>query len=47
MKNLFKIIARINKVVMPSYVNKDLINLSKFDKILIGYRYYITKKSLE
>lgn len=47
MKNLFKIIARINKVIMPSYVNKDLMNLSKFDKILIGYRYYITKKSLE
>lgn len=47
MKILFKIIAKVNKAVMPSLRNKDLLKLSKFDKILVGYRYYITKKSLE
>jgi len=47
MKFLFKIIARANKVIMPSYRNKDLLKLNKLDKLIVGYRYYVTKKSLE
>ncbi len=46
MKILFKIIAKLNKWVLPSYKNKDLLNLSKFDKLVIGFRYYITKNAL-
>lgn len=47
MKILFKILAKVNKRVLPSYVSKDLLKLSKIDKIIIGYRYYVTKRSLE
>ena len=47
MKFLFKLLAKVNKVIMPSYKNKDLMKLSNFDKLMVGYRYYVTKKSLE
>ncbi len=47
MKIFFKAIASINKLVLPSMKQKDLMKLSKRDKMLVGFRYYITKKSLE
>ncbi len=47
MKIIFIALAKINKVILPSMKTKDLMKLSKFDKLIIGYRYYITKKSLE
>ncbi len=46
MKLIFKGLAKINKVIMPSMKNKDLLKLSKVDKVIVGYRYFITKKSL-
>lgn len=47
MKYIFKILGKINKRVLPSYTTRDLTKLSKFDKLIIGYRYYITKHSLD
>ncbi len=47
MKLIFIALAKINKVILPSMKKKDLTKLSKPDKLIIGYRYYITKKSLE
>ncbi len=29
------------------YSRKDLNRLSKFDQVLIGYRYWVTKNSLD
>lgn len=46
MKIFYKILARLNKVILPSYAKRDLTKLSKFDKLIVGYRYYVTKKSL-
>ena len=42
----FRIIAAINKAILPSYKHKDLTNLSKFDKAIVGWRYWITKNAL-
>ena len=47
-KPLFKIIAKINKLILPSFSKKQL-SISKAKKwqlAIIGWRYYITKNSL-
>ncbi|MDX1627666.1 MAG: hypothetical protein R3345_03150 [Fulvivirga sp.] len=45
-KAFFKILAKINKFVMPRYSKRDINNLSRIDKALIAYRYYITKNAI-
>lgn len=49
MKRLFKILAYLNKLILPSLTKKGLdpIRASKFQLVLIGWRYYITINSLE
>jgi hypothetical protein len=48
MKYLFKLIAIINKLLLPSMTKKkiDPVKASKFQLALIGWRYFITKNSL-
>ncbi|MDC0378780.1 MAG: SsrA-binding protein [Flavobacteriaceae bacterium] len=48
MKNIFKILAKINKVLLPSLTKNrvDPIKATKFQILLLGWRYYITKNSL-
>lgn len=46
-KSLFKIVARVNKWILPRYSKRDLGSLSKFDQALIAFRYWVTKNSLE
>lgn len=49
MKRLFKILAYLNKLILPSLTKKGLdpIKASKFQLALIGWRYYITINSLK
>ncbi|MDC0389105.1 SsrA-binding protein [Flavobacteriaceae bacterium] len=49
MKFLFKIIARLNKWVLPSMTKKrlDPVRANKIQLAIIGWRYYITKNSLD
>ncbi len=47
MKLIFIMLAKLNRVIMPSMKNKELTRLSKVEKLIIGYRYFVTKKSLE
>ena len=42
----FRILARINKLILPSMIRKDLYNLSKIQKAIVGYRCWVTKNSL-
>ena len=47
-KNLFKILAKINKLILPS-LSKRGVNINKLNKrqkLLLGYRYWVTKNSL-
>jgi len=40
-------LAAINKVVLPSYGKRDLSKLSKMDKAIVAYRYWVTTNSLD
>ncbi|MEQ5789630.1 SsrA-binding protein [Muricauda sp. NFXS6] len=45
----YKILAKINKAVLPSYSKKglDLAKASKLQMAIIGWRYYVTKNALD
>ncbi|MEO1032934.1 MAG: SsrA-binding protein [Bacteroidota bacterium] len=48
-RSIFKMIAKINKVILPSYSKRQL-DLSKATKIqlaIIGWRAYITKNAID
>lgn len=48
-KQVFKILAKVNKLIFPSYSKKQL-DLSKATKIqlaIIGWRYYVTKNAID
>jgi len=45
-KLFFRILARVNRIIFPSLYNKDLSSLKKYEKLILGYRYWITKNSL-
>ena len=46
-KRLFKILARINKLILPRYSKRDLAKLSKIEKALVAYRYWVTTHALD
>jgi len=45
-KYIFKFLAIINKVILPSLIRKDLSKLKGYEKLIIGYRYWVTKNCL-
>tara|TARA_R110001583_G_scaffold145096_1_gene297130 strand:- start:80418 stop:80567 length:150 start_codon:yes stop_codon:yes gene_type:complete len=47
-KSLFKIGAKINKVLLPSFSKKrlNMAKAKKWELAIIGWRYFITKNSL-
>ena len=47
-KLIFKFLAKLNKVIFPSYTKKhlDLKSANKLQMLIIGYRYFITKNAL-
>ncbi|KPM30697.1 Adenine phosphoribosyltransferase [Croceitalea dokdonensis DOKDO 023] len=48
MQHVFKVLAKINKLVLPSFTRKrlDLAKASKFQLALIGWRYFVTTRAL-
>lgn len=46
---MFKILAKINKLILPSFTKQglDLAKAKKWQLALIGYRYYITSRALD
>lgn len=48
-KTIFKILAKINKAILPSYTkrNLDLSKASKIQLAIIGWRVYVTKRALD
>lgn len=48
MKRLvFKLLVKLNKLVLPSYYKKDPMKLSTFQKAVLGFRYWALTNSLE
>ncbi len=48
-KQFFKLLARVNKAVLPSYSKKqlDLAKASKLQMAIIGWRWFVTKNALD
>jgi len=48
-RGVFKILSKLNTVLLPSYAKKglDLSKASKFQLAIIGWRYYVTINSLD
>jgi hypothetical protein len=46
-KDFFKLLARVNRLVLPRYSKRDINKLSKIDKALVAYRYWVTLHALE
>lgn len=46
---MFKILAKINKVLLPSFTKQglDITKAKKWQMALIGYRYFVTKRALD
>lgn len=46
---MFKILAKINKVLLPSYSKqrRDLVKATKLQKAIIAWSYFITCKALD
>ena len=46
-KRLFFVaLARVNRVLLPSLWRKDLQRLNKAEKLIAGWRYYVTRNAL-
>lgn len=45
---LYKLLAKINKAILPSYTKKglDLAKANKLQLVIIGWRYFVTTKAL-
>ena len=48
-KQVFKILAKVNKVVLPSFTKKqlDIAKTSKLQLAIIGWRAYVTLRALD
>ncbi len=49
MKKIFKVLAKVNKVVFPSYTKKqlDIAKASKMQLAIIGWRAFVTLRALD
>ena len=45
-KMVFRFIAEINKLIVPSLYKKDIRKLKNYEKAILWYRYWVTKNSL-
>ena len=43
----FKVFAKLNKLILPRFSKKNIYKLSRSAKLIVAYRYWITKNSLE
>ena len=41
-KIAFKLLAKFNKAVLPKYYKRDLSKLKKWEKAIVGYKYWVT-----
>jgi hypothetical protein len=46
-KAAFLILAKINKAILPKFYKRDLAKLKKWEKALVGYKYWVTTNALD
>ena len=45
-KYIFKSLAVMNKLIMPKLHKKNSAKLKNYEKVILGYRYWVTKNNL-
>jgi hypothetical protein len=45
-KYIFRGLAVMNKLIIPKLFKKDITKLRNYEKVILGYRYWVTKNSL-
>lgn len=45
-RGVFKLLAAINRVILPSMRNRDITKLTTFQKAVVAYRYWVTCNAL-
>lgn len=46
-KRLFKILLKVNNVILPSLHKKDPNKLNNIQKAILGYRYWVLTNALD
>ena len=46
-KRIFRLLAAMNRAVLPKQWHRDLSRLSTSRKLLAGYRYWVTRNALD
>ncbi len=46
-KLTFKILASVNKLLLPKFSKRDLTKLKKWEQALVAYRYWVTTNVLD
>jgi len=46
-KALFKILASVNKAILPRYSKSDITRLTKAQKAIVAFRYWVTLNALD
>ncbi|MGQ0828604.1 MAG: hypothetical protein ACT4ON_09435 [Bacteroidota bacterium] len=45
-KQFFKLLAGFNKAFLPKFYKRDLSKLKKWEKAIVGYKYWVTTNAL-
>lgn len=43
----FLFLSKLNKVFLPKLSTKHITKLNNFEKLILGYKYWVTKKYLK
>lgn len=46
-KIAFQMLAKLNKLILPRYSKRDITKLSKIDKAIVAFRYWVTVHAIE
>ncbi|MCU0398023.1 MAG: hypothetical protein MUC73_07960 [Cyclobacteriaceae bacterium] len=46
-RTFFRLLARINRLVLPRFSKKELTKLKKWEQALVAYRYWVTINALD
>jgi len=46
-KLFFKTLAKINKIIMPRFSQRNLYTLKKWEQAMVAYRYWVTTNALD
>jgi hypothetical protein len=46
-KALFKLLVKLNKLLLPSYYKEDPMKLTTFQKAILGFRYWALMNALD